>query len=178
MERRHFGTKDGEEPKVLIDNAAAMYAQLSLLDRRFFFCLDYEQLAEIKSSTLQRELARFLQEEEMPKILPEMIKAIRPSSSKPTFPATLLNNSVAIRHSKAKHNSSKEYLAFQLQARLTLIDRLCRTTGSSSSSSSSNRSSKEKPIQSNEDKESHDDEIMASDRTEESDTRMKKKRKY
>jgi hypothetical protein len=176
VERRHFGTKDGEEPKVLIDNAAAMYAQLSLLDRRFFFCLDYEQLAEIKSSRLQRELARFLQEEEMPKILPEMIKAIRPSSSKPTFPATLLNNSVAIRHSKAKHNSSKEYLAFQLQARLTLIDRLCRTTGSSSSSS--NRSSKEKPIQSNEENESHDDEIMASDRTEESDTRMKKKRKY
>jgi hypothetical protein len=132
VERRHFGTKEGEEPKILIDNAASLYAQLALLDKRFFFCVDYEKLAEIKNSTLalQHELAQFLHEDEMAMILPEMIRVIRPSSSKPAFPTFILNDSVAIRHSKAKHNNSQEYLAFQLQARLTLIDHLCQNTGS------------------------------------------------
>ena len=129
VEKRHFGTKEGEEPKILIDNAAALFAQLSLLDRRFFFCLDYEQLAEIKSSALQRELALFLHEEEMPRVLTDMIKAIRPSSTKPAFPTFILNDSVAIKNRKAQHNSSQEYLAFQLQARLALIDQLCHSPG-------------------------------------------------
>ena len=127
MERRHFGTKEGEEPKILIDNAAALHAQLALLDKRFFFCLDYEKLLEIKSSTLQHELAQFLHENEMPKILPEMIKVIRPSSSKPAFPTFILNDSVSS-NSSAQHNNSQEYLAFQLQARLALIDQLCHNS--------------------------------------------------
>ena len=84
MERRDFGQEE-EEPKILIDNAAVLYTQLSLLDRRFFFCLDYEQLAEIKSSALQRELALFLHEINMPKILTKMISAVRPSSTKRPF---------------------------------------------------------------------------------------------
>eukprot|EP01036_Dinobryon_divergens_P028578 gene28578-37542_t len=143
VERRHFGTKEGEEPKILIDNAAALHAQLALLDRRFFFCLDYELLAEIKSTALQRELAHFLHEDEMPKILTDMIKAIRPSSSKPLFPNFILNDSVAIKHNNAnKHNSSQEYLAFQLQARLALIDQLCHHhAGRSPSKEQHNRSS-------------------------------------
>ena len=130
-ERRHFGTKEGEESKTLIDNAAALYAQLALLDRRFFFCLDYEKLLDIKSSALQQELAQFLHEEEMPTFLTEMIKVLRPGSSKPEFPSFVLNESVAIRHNKARHNDSQEYLAFQLQARLTLINKLCHHTGPS-----------------------------------------------
>ena len=152
MERRRFGTKEGEEPKILIDNAAALHAQLALLDKRFFFCLDYEKLLEIKSSTLQHELAQFLHENEMPKILPEMIKVIRPSSSKPAFPTFILNDSVAIRHSKAKHNNSQEYLAFHLQARLTLIDHLCQNTGSTRPSKKQSHQSSGALIHSKEEK--------------------------
>jgi hypothetical protein len=179
VERRHFGTKEGEEPKILIDNAAALYAQLALLDRRFFFCLDYEKLAEIKNSTLalQHELAQFLHEDEMAMILPEMIRVIRPSSSKPAYPTFILNDSIAVRHSKARHNNSQEYLAFQLQARLTLIDHLCCNNGgggggssgggssSSGSSSSSSRLSKEKPNHRNEEKVRHEEEIKTPDTT-------------
>ena len=124
MERRDFGREE-EEPKILIDNAAVLYTQLSLLDRRFFFCLDYEQLAEIKSSALKRELALFLHEVNMPRVLTDMISAVRPSSTKPAFPTFILNDSVALRNRKAQHDSSQEYLAFQLQARLALIDQLC-----------------------------------------------------
>ena len=140
VERRHFGTKEGEEPKILIDNAASLHAQLALLDRRFFFCLDYEQLAEIKSTALQRELALFLHEEEMPMVLTDMIKAIRPSSSKSVFPTFILNDSVAIKNRKAQHDSSEEYLAFQLQARLALIDQLCHHSGRPPSKVQRNRS--------------------------------------
>eukprot|EP01036_Dinobryon_divergens_P028576 gene28576-37540_t len=127
VERRDFGHEE-EEPKILIDNAAVLYTQLSLLDRRFFFCLDYEQLAEIKSTALQRELALFLHEINMPKILAKMIAAIRPSSSKPAFPTFILNDSVAVRNSNAQHDNSQEYLAFLLQARLALIDQLCHNS--------------------------------------------------
>jgi hypothetical protein len=127
VERRDFG-KEEEEPKILIDNAAVLYTQLSLLDRRFFFCLDYEQLAEIKSTALQRELALFLHEINMPKILNKMIAAIRPSSSKPAFPSFILNDSVAVKNSIAQHDNSQEYLAFLLQARLALIDQLCHNS--------------------------------------------------
>ena len=126
VERRDFG-KEEEEPKILIDNAAVLYTQLSLLDRRFFFCLDYEQLAEIQSTDLQRELAMFLHEVNMPKILNKLISALRPSSTKPVFPTFILNDSVSS-NSSAQHNNSQEYLAFQLQARLALIDQLCHNS--------------------------------------------------
>ena len=125
--QRDFGREE-EEPKILIDNAAVLYTQLTLLDRRFFFCLDYEQLAEIQSTDLQRELAMFLHEVNMPKILNKMISALRPSSTKPVFPTFILNDSVAIRNSSSKHNTTQEYLSFQLQARLALIDQLCHNS--------------------------------------------------
>ncbi len=142
---------------------------MALLDRRFFFCLDYEKLAEIKNSTLalQHEFAQFLHEDEMAMILPEMIKVIRPSSSKPAYPTFILNDSIAVRHNKARHNNSQEYLAFQLQARLTLIDHLCCNNcgGGSSSSSGSSRQSKEKPNHRNEEKVRHEEEIKTLDTT-------------
>ena len=124
--QRDFGREE-EEPKILIDNAAVLYTQLTLLDRRFFFCLDYEQLADIKSTNLQRELALFLHEVNMPKILSKMISALRPSSPKSVFPTFILNDSVSS-NSSAQHNNSQEYLAFQLQARLALIDQLCHNS--------------------------------------------------
>ncbi len=36
------------EEKVLVDNAAALYAQMNLLDSHFYPCVHYKQLGDMK----------------------------------------------------------------------------------------------------------------------------------
>jgi len=125
VDRRDFG-RANEEPKILIDNAAVLHTQLTLLDRRFYHCIDYEDLATIRSDPKQRAaLMDFLHPKQMQPVLDQMLKVIKPSKNDPNEPKFILNDSVVMRN--AKHDSTQEYLAFQLQARMSLIDNLCRS---------------------------------------------------
>ena len=57
-----------EEPKILLDNAAALHAQLQLLDHRFFQCLHYQDIGNL-TATQQSELGDFLHPTLIPPIL-------------------------------------------------------------------------------------------------------------
>ena len=57
-----------EEPKILLDNAAALHAQLQLLDHRFFQCLHYQDMGNL-TATQQSQLADFLHPTLIPPIL-------------------------------------------------------------------------------------------------------------
>lgn len=155
VDRRDFGKAD-EEPKILVDNAAVLHGQLALLDPRFYYCLHYERLNELKTPAAKEEredIVHFLHPKNFGGgVLEEMLTQIRPPSSKSggrrhlvagngsasveeKDPRThsLLRSSapaaspttLAVRNS-LEHNSTMEYLAFLLNARISLINDLCR----------------------------------------------------
>lgn len=119
VDRRDFG-KENEEPKILIDNAAVLHAQLALLDPQFFLCLQYERLNDLKKASAAKErekIVRFLHPKNLGNgIFEEMLQQVRPSS-KPDY-----NFTVSL---SREHNSTLEYLAFMLNARNSMITDLC-----------------------------------------------------
>eukprot|EP01036_Dinobryon_divergens_P028574 gene28574-37538_t len=140
VDRRNFGTKVDEEPKILIDNAAALHAQLFLLDPRFYYCLQYEHLYDLteNSSTnsssshdttaAERErnnVIRFLHPTTLSGGIFEEIN----SSVEPRTLLAITNKTPGWRNkmiSENERSSNTEYLASQLNARIAMIGDLCR----------------------------------------------------
>jgi len=155
VDRRDFGKGD-EEPKILVDNAAVLHAQLALLDSRFYYCLQYEALNDLKkpSAVQDREdLVNFLHPRNLAgETFDLMLQQIRPPSKSHRSLSSLISNASSIEqitplsgnsntvimknssHSQSfvndmrsrEHNSTMEYLTFQLNARLSMITDLCR----------------------------------------------------
>ena len=121
VDRRDFGQAE-EEPKILVDNAAALYAQLALLDRKFFHCLHYERLNNFTPKS-KKELIDFLHPENMKDIMTQMLTQIRPS--KTTLAAANSSHLLPDKSLNDTHNSHFDYYSFQLDARLALINDLC-----------------------------------------------------
>lgn len=80
---RNFGN-GASEGKILIDNAAAMLAQIQLLSHDFFKCVKYRDLGKMKSDEKEvRELADFIHPENLGRsgILPTMLDVVHYSIS-------------------------------------------------------------------------------------------------
>lgn len=116
--KRGFG--GAEESRILVDNAAAMYTQLHMLDRRFFLCLDYNDLTLMKNSTIAKiqaqkdAMAQFLHPNVIPPLMDQMLGKIRPSTSSSSKPLSNVNVSANAALSE-----------FQLESRISLIRALC-----------------------------------------------------
>mmetsp|Transcript_21987 Transcript_21987/g.31583 ORF Transcript_21987/g.31583 Transcript_21987/m.31583 type:complete len:323 (-) Transcript_21987:225-1193(-) len=104
---RGFGFN--QEPMVLVDNAAVLYSQLKLIDRRFFFCLEYEKIPTLTKKE-KDELRMFLH----PKLeIDTMLKLFEVSSNTKRLDEEMGN--------------SAPYHIHQLEARQFLIRKLCRS---------------------------------------------------
>jgi len=105
---RGFGFN--QEPMVLVDNAAVLYAQLKLIDRRFFFCLRYEDVSTLTKKE-KDDLRMFLH----PKLeLDNMLKQFEVSTNTKKL-------------EEGELGSSASYHIHQLEARMFLIRKLCRS---------------------------------------------------
>mmetsp|Transcript_31027 Transcript_31027/g.44573 ORF Transcript_31027/g.44573 Transcript_31027/m.44573 type:complete len:311 (+) Transcript_31027:2-934(+) len=157
VDRRDFGKGD-EEPKILIDNAAVLHAQLALLDSRFYYCLQYEGLNDLKKPSAAKEredIVNFLHPRNLAgETFDLMLQQIRPPSKshrslsshynsnasssgqlthRTSISTTNINSENNTSSSQSffnamhsrEHNSTMEYLTFQLNARLSMITDLC-----------------------------------------------------
>ena len=147
--RRGFGGSAGtaNEPKILIDNAAALNSQLELIDKRFFHCMHYEDLATMNSAG-KAEFVSFVHPS-LGKISENMFAKVKDSSH--SSPSKSNSTAAAAGHGRRLRGSSKSndvgtvkpapnsvldlfeqslvnapaYYTMQLEARLRNLDQLC-----------------------------------------------------
>lgn len=118
MDHREHGGR--LEPKILINNAADLYSQLKLLDKRFFHCLNYRDIG-LLGKEKKEELQNFLHPKNIPVVIDEMISQISYTGSH-TDTYSSVNELKGIALFKYLN---RKYHANQLQARLDLIQELC-----------------------------------------------------
>jgi len=119
--KRGFGGP--EESRILLDNAAALYAQLRLLDRNFFHCLDYNDLFALRingsSQPIMKDkknrLAQFMHPIVVPPLIDAMLQKVNPVSG-------ASSESLSKRNMTANMALSE----FQLESRLLLVKELCQ----------------------------------------------------
>jgi len=111
--RRDFGEQ--QEPRILLDNSAALYSQLRALDPKFFNCVEFEQMRNLTSSQ-QEALASFLHPSIKP-ILPKMLSNFQ-------LP-TISNNTNSHGELGGLAAASNRYYETLLKANLNLIRILC-----------------------------------------------------
>jgi hypothetical protein len=132
-ERRAFGGI--EEPRILIDNAAALYTQLKLLDRRFYHCVQYERLHLMANDTTEQDkVIQFIHPNALRPIFGEMLQKFRSLSSLssvtsgPARPDRLERPDYGVpRQMNETRSRNSVYYEFQLGVRLQLIDDLCNS---------------------------------------------------
>lgn len=108
--RRHIG--GAIEPYILIDNASILYAQLAMLDQRFFYCIQYERLSTLNVD----EKSSFLNF-----IHPELLNRMDVMFS------AIHNSSGSVVSEKVASVSKNSFFHFQLESRMKLISQLCQT---------------------------------------------------
>jgi hypothetical protein len=111
---RNFGGE--QEARILANNAESIYTQLSLLDRRFLMCVDYEELSSISSNrTRKDELAKFLHPVVVPRYVDKMLSRFVPSNKSSNRPPL----------SRPNLTSNAALAELQLEARVLKIRELC-----------------------------------------------------
>lgn len=141
--RRDIGGND--EPKVLLDNAAALYAQMKLVDRSFYHCVQYRDLGDMtQNSKAKAQLIQFLHPALMPAVMDAMLSKVHYSGNNSSFlasqPRVKKHGLKASTHSNGNGNAAESthesiylqaqsnvYHTWQLQLRMSLIDELCQT---------------------------------------------------
>eukprot|EP01033_Poteriospumella_lacustris_P014126 gene14127-10089_t len=78
MIHRHFG--NGIQPHVLLENAAALYSQLSFLSPEYFLCLRYHEMTSYGQSTLDK-IAAFLHPQIDAPLMKRMWSQLRPANA-------------------------------------------------------------------------------------------------
>jgi len=117
---------DFEDYRTWIVQLGVLYSQLSLLDRRFYYCLPYESLDTLQSSPIRKEqLQSFLQPKTITKyVMEEMLMQMK-HSSKNKIKANLKRPVSSIYNGSKNADSSRNYLTMQLNARMSLITDIC-----------------------------------------------------
>lgn len=122
--KRNFGGP--EESRILVDNAAALYSQLHLLDQKFIHCIDYGDLLQLKvNSTFpsvkskREQLEQFLHPAVVPPLMDQMLQKV---SSSPSGGTAAMTEAIGKRNLSANSALSE----FQLDSRLALIRDLCQ----------------------------------------------------
>lgn len=132
--RRSIG--GNEEPKVLVDNAAALYAQMQLIDRKFYHCVQYRKLGHLNQSKKDK-LVDFLHPTLLTPIMDKMLTKVKYSGNKsrltlPSFSRQGSGGSARGSLDPQENEVSKvvelsrKYHVWQLAQRLHLIDQLCQ----------------------------------------------------
>ena len=112
------------EPKILVDNAAALYSQMEQLDPRFYFCLPYEKMGNMTDSE-QSGFVHFLH----PTILPSMMDTMLQMVHYKPKPSTTSTEHFASEEERRFKGASREYHEWLLARQLGLINGLCQKTG-------------------------------------------------
>jgi hypothetical protein len=136
------------EPKILIDNAAAIYTQMLLVDPAFYHCVQYRELGSL-SQRQKHSLAAFIHPALSVPTIDRMLSAVRyagstqanlTSTAAPAAPTRLESKLLRHRSRLAKEaegksalqlaaeESSVRYHEWALELRLGLIDGLCSQT--------------------------------------------------
>jgi hypothetical protein len=111
---RNFGGE--QEARILASNAESIYTQLSLLDRRFLLCIDYEELDSISSNrTRKDEFAKSLHPRVVPRFVDKMLSRFVPSDKSSNRPPL----------SRPNLSSNAALAELQLEARALKIRELC-----------------------------------------------------
>jgi hypothetical protein len=139
--RRSIGGQ--AEPSILVDNAATLFSQLSLMEKTFYRCVPFHRLANLTTNE-QKDLATFIHPM-LTTLFPSMLEAVHYPGSKTnhtehTTAVSMESNNNSSRLLgkgdaqdavlKAKHDQHVEqqnfyYQEWQLSRRLALIDSLC-----------------------------------------------------
>jgi hypothetical protein len=131
--RRNIGGR--EEPKILLDNAAALFAQMSLIDPNFYHCINYKELGSL-SPVGKDKLAQFLHPSLVPPIIDKLLAKVVYNG--PTFVHSLphFSSRAGVHGENAEKLESEmrrdlaeqsgKYHEWQLAQRLHLIDQLCQ----------------------------------------------------
>jgi hypothetical protein len=151
----HRGIGGAMEPSILISNAAVLHTQLSLLDRRFYHCVQYRALGNL-TYTQQEQLADFLHPTLIKPVLSSMLGTVHYSRGSESLSS---NETAAARSAAGSHSNprlenklrrqqeksareaqgkseevreveqrSARYQEWLLARRLALIDALCDTS--------------------------------------------------
>jgi hypothetical protein len=134
------------EPKILIDNAAALYTQMLLVDPAFYHCVQYRELGSL-SQRQKHSLAEFIHPALSVSTMDRMLSTVRYAGSShanltatATVPTRLESKLLRHRNRVAKEaegksalqlaaeESSVRYHEWALDLRLGLIDGLCSRT--------------------------------------------------
>jgi hypothetical protein len=132
---RDFAQNNHLEAKILVDNAAALYSQLKLIDRKFFYCVQYRDLGIIAGNPDKKtHLLYFLHPMNLARdsLFDDMLDKVVYSNNT----APLVTTADSDHKNKNTDHTKKEGLSdvlmsseahhvFQLEARLTLINQLC-----------------------------------------------------
>lgn len=100
------------EPHIMVDNAAALYSQMLLMDHSFYHCMQFRELGALTPQQ-KESLATFIHPTLVPPIIDQMLSAVHYSE-----------NSVH-KQMNITEESSLHYHEWLLERRLHLIDSLC-----------------------------------------------------
>lgn len=132
------------EAKILTDNAAALYSQLSSVDGAFYHCMHYKSLGTLSEAS-KAELIDFvhpvsLQQPMLDKMLTKVhysstsrnnIYTVTPTLAPTTTSGVIINNKksktpAAVQNiNKVPLLSSRDYDTYLLSMKMHLIDELC-----------------------------------------------------
>mmetsp|Transcript_8992 Transcript_8992/g.13398 ORF Transcript_8992/g.13398 Transcript_8992/m.13398 type:complete len:117 (+) Transcript_8992:896-1246(+) len=109
----------------MIDNAAVLYTQLALIDPHFYYCIQYEDLVNLKLPSAAKERARlssFLHPTNLNEdVFFEMVNKVSDPKSVSVNESEKDENRI-----HGHYNSSLDYLASLLNARQSFISELCK----------------------------------------------------
>jgi hypothetical protein len=135
MKRKFMGeSSPATQPRILIDNAAALYTQLELIDRNFIHCVRYKDLKHWDKATKQ-SFAQFVQPVIIYHNLEQMLNRVRDHSNISTVKRhEVLETKEEYGQNLFAHTNSSndeeevqsiEFHVSALNARLKLIESLC-----------------------------------------------------
>lgn len=108
--KNYLGGIKGPEPRILIDNTAVLYSQLTLIDSKFFQCMNYDDFIKLRrgDNELKEKLVNFVH----PVVLKDKIDD--------------MSHGIHMRDSN-EYNETEvfSFYATNLQLRLDLIQELC-----------------------------------------------------
>ena len=138
--KREFGGPLGAagEPKILIENAAALYTQLALIDSSFYRCIQYNRLGNLTAEE-RNGLATFLHPANTGTELDVMLREVKYSSGVKSEENRTASRSLDTVNSlppqvqqvkrppltTERMVATQEYYTLLLQSGLSLIDNLC-----------------------------------------------------
>ena len=126
--RRRFGTLNEPEILILIDNASVLFTELSLIDKRFYYCIEFSRLVSENwaaiSDSRKSHIMRFLHPSIVTEeVLKQMVQAINGTSTD----GASTSASKSSKLTPVQFTSSDHYEAHNFDVRMRLIEQKCQS---------------------------------------------------